>query len=322
MKAILRRFYGGESRKILKWIFLLLSLTPSLSSARPPDESEFMAANLLGDEVAEWVVGLEPRPNSIGIFSIRSNYPLEQDYSAIVEAEIYKALTRRNMTNVMSCAECRSPQITVQDDRLVITKGAPDVETLKRIGLKYPVETFLSIDIYRTKLSVLAHAVLYQSPSGEVIKAERFNVAALSFADSSVQFLLTFGGGKLLGNGSSASSMIMSLNASLLEELGFAKGGLTVGSILGGPSMLIHVDPSLSFRGRFGTSALAYSVLFGVGYAFAGSARSIHLRGAYDLYLGSLTVIGVEGSYNVPITSVANEVDGYIGVHLGISLGR
>jgi hypothetical protein len=292
-------------------------------SARPPEESEFMAAGILGEDISAWFQDIEPRPKSLGLFSIRANYPLDQDYSSIVEAEIYKGLTKRGITNVMSCAECRVPQITVMEDRLVITKGVPDNETLKKISLKYPVESFMSIDIFRSKLSVIAQVVLYSSPSGEVIKAERFSVSALNFTEDAVQVQLTFGLGKIVGVGSDPTTMQMSGNLSLLEEIGFGKGGLTLGYMSGGPTTVITLDPTLSLRGRFGSSSLIYAVNLGLGYGFAGSARGITTNLSYDIYLGSLWLAGLEGLYMYSLTPTnPSPFGGYFGLHVGIAIGR
>ncbi len=292
------------------------------SFARPPEESEFVAAGILGDDIAAWFHDIEPRPKSLGLFSLRSNSPLDQDYSAIVESEIYKGLSRRSVTNVMSCSECRVPQISVQEDRLVITKGVPDVETLKKIGLKYPVESFMTVDIFRSKLTVVAQVVLYASPSGEVIKAERFTVSALNFADAAVQVTATYGPGKIVGTGADSSKLQMAANLSLLEEVGVGKAGLTLGAMFGGSTTIIYVNPTLSLRGRYGNSALAYSVNLGVGYGIAGEARGISVGGSYDIYMGSLTVFGVEGLYLSSLTSTTSPFGGYVGFHLGISIGR
>src|ERR1035437_8880362 len=91
--------------------------------ARPPEEAEFMAAGHLGEDIASWIDGLEEnRPNSLGIFSVHTNLPLEQDFSILVENEIIKSLSHRGLEKVTSCAECRIPSVTVQDDKVIVSR--------------------------------------------------------------------------------------------------------------------------------------------------------------------------------------------------------
>lgn len=300
----------------------LIILTVCLSvSARPPEESEFLAASILGEEMANWLHELERRPSSLGIFSIHSNYPLEQDYSTILETEIMKSLAKKGSMQVTSCSECRNPQVSVSEDRVVISKGAPDIETLKRIGKKQPVETFMVIEVYRSKMSVVAHAVLYQNPTGVLISAERFKVPALNFTDAAVQVLFTVGGGKMLsGKGADGLGFTNSGSLTLLEEIGFGKGGLGLGAVLGG-STLIYLCPTLAFGGRFGTSSMGYSINLGLGYGFASEARGITAKGSYEVFLGSLTVVGADLLYFIPDKSVET-FGGYGGFHIGIALGK
>ncbi|MBY0372086.1 hypothetical protein K2X33_15490 [bacterium] len=292
------------------------------SYARSPDESEFAAAERIGDRIADWIANLERRPTSLGIFSVYPNYPLEQDYSTVVETEIMKSLAERDVQNVISCTECRANQVNLVNDRVVISKGAPDMETLKRIGKNQPVETFLVVEIYRTKLSVLAHAVLYQNPSGVLIAAERFRVTSVSFNDAATQVMLTVGLGKPLG-AIVATDWFTSLNLSLLEELGFAKGGLTIGGVLGTGGTLLYLVPTIALRGRFGSGSVAWLLSMGAGYGMSGSDKGFAFKGGFDLTLGTLAVVGAEVSYMMPGAAAAPSLlQGFVGVHVGIALGR
>ncbi len=313
-------------KKLILPLLLLTSVFGSFSSyARPPEEAEFKAAATVGDEISEWYSRIVPRPASVAIFSVHSNLPLEQDFSDVVEAEILKGMAARRIANVRSCSECRSPRLTVEDDRVIITKGAPDQETLKKIGSKYPVEAFITVDLYRTSLNLLAQVVVYSNPQGQVIQAEHFTIPALNISDSAVQFLALFGLGTDLSKSSDGggTAVLTGANVLLLEDIGFGKGGLDIGMVSGGPSTLIDIDPTLAFNGRFGLSGLAYSFDFGAGYGFSGSAKGIAVRGAYELFLGSFAVLGAEVVYLLPLgTDPMNEVKGYAGFHVGFSLGR
>jgi len=322
----MRRVKMTNMKKLIALLSLALFIFSAESSqARPPEEAEFKAAAILGDEIAEWYSRIEPRPASVAIFSVHSNMPLEQDYSDVLETEILKGMSSRGIPHVSSCSECRSPRITVEDQRVVITKGAPDQETLKKIGRKYPVEAFITVDVYRTKLNVLAQAVIYSNPTGQVINANHFTIPALNFSDNSVQFLGLFGLGMDLSKSSdgSTAAVLTAVNLLLLEDVGFGKGGLDIGMVMGGPSTLIYIDPTLAFYGRFGLSGVTYSFDLGAGYGFSGSAKGIVGRVGYDLFLGSSAVIGVEAAYLLPMgTAPTDAMKGYAGFHVGFSLGR
>lgn len=298
---------------------LLGICVPWLAQARPPEESEFAAAEKLGEDIGEWIAGMERRPASLGIFNVNSNYPLEQDYSTVVEAEVMKALAKYDVQNVVSCTECRANQVSIVNDRVVVSKGVPDMETMKRIGKSQPVETFLMVEIYRTKISILAHAVLYQNPSGVLISAQKFRVTAVTFSDAATQLIGTVGLGKPLGI--TSAELATSLSLGLLEEMGFAKGGLTVGGVFS-TGTLFYVAPTVAFRGRFGHGGVAWAFSLGAGYGMGGGLKGFTFRGALDFTLGSLAVIGAEGVYFLPSPASTNTLAGFAGLHVGFALGR
>ncbi|MBI4404428.1 MAG: hypothetical protein HY537_09720 [Deltaproteobacteria bacterium] len=318
---MLQKMHGRKSViSLLSFTFLCFA---NYSFGRTPDEAEFRAAESLGEDIARWISKLERPPTSLGIFSVNSNFPLEQDYSRIVERELMKHLVNRGVRNVTGCPECRAAQVNVHDERVIISKGAPDLDTLRMIGKKMPVETFLMVDIYRTKIAVIALASLYQNPSGSILGVERFTAPALSLTDASVQLIFTLGPGKIItGKGSEATGLPYAGNLTLVEELGFGKGGLNLGGVIGNGTTLIYLNPTLLLRGRFGASHLAWSTAFGVGYGFTAEARGLSLRGAFEIYLGSFTIIGLEGMYFLPSDSSVNTLNSYAGFHIGLGLGR
>jgi len=303
-------------------LILILAFT-GLSHARPPEEAELQAASVLGEDIARWVVKREPKLRSLGIYYVHSNVPLDQDFSQIVETEISKNLAQLELNEISSCAECRSPQVNVMEDRLVISRGAPDTETVKKMGKKYPVEAFLMVEIYRTKLAVTAQAMLIGNPSGQLMDGERFKVAALNMNDTSAQVMGSIGLGKIIsGRGSSSSDMSTSGNLLLLEELGFGKGGLNLGGISGEGSSLFYINPTILFRGRFSTSMVSYGASFGFGYGFASESKGFSARTSLDLFLGTMSLVGIEGVYFFPSNSSAETIKSFVGFHVGITLGR
>ena len=122
-------------------------------------------------------------------------------------------------------------------------------------------------------------------------------------------------------SGTAPDGLTTSVGVSLLEEIGFGKGGLSVGAILAPGNTLIYVDPTLSFRGRFGSSSLAWNLNLGVGYGLLSSLKGLNARATYELLLGSWAVVGAEGLYFFPSDST-NSLKGYVGFHVGISIGR
>lgn len=307
----------------MRYLGILLFLASTVSFARPPEEPEINAARVIGERVADWIDDMERRPYSISIYSVHTNYPLEQDYSTVVETEVLKSLTDKKFEKVSSCSECRTPHVAVQDDKVIVTKGAFDVETMKKVGRKQAVETFLVIEIFRTKLSVVAEISLFQNGSGNLLGAERVKVPALNIQDAAAQFLILVGPGKEMGGTTPTNAgMSTSVDLILLEDIGFGKAGLDLGGVFGGQNTLFYLDPTLSFRGRFGNSYLGYGVTLGIGYGFATSAKGLAFRGAYDLFLGSLGVMGIEGIYFMPDKSGVKTFSSFAGFHVGIAIGR
>ena len=292
--------------------------------AKQPEEAEFSAAATLGDKITAWVEDMEPKPNSIGIFFVHANAPLDQDYANVVEAEVLKNLAKLELQSVVSCAECRQAQVSVEQDKLVISRGTPDLETLKRIGRKYSVEAFLIIELYRTKISVIAQTVMYKNPEGMVLNADRFRVPAVNISDSSAQILFTIGPGKVLqGKVASTTEVGSAINVSLLEELGFGKGGLDLGFASDAVNgNLIFLNPTYGFRGHFGNTGIGWSLHLGLGYGFTSESKGISYRGAFDTYLGSMAAIGFEFIGFSPSTSGVQTIKSYAGFHIGLSIGR
>jgi hypothetical protein len=174
---------------------------------------------------------------------------------------------------------------------------------------------------------VVAQAVLYQNATGAVISAERFSVAAITFSDSAVQVLLTYGLGDIIGGSAGSNNsagLSTAANIMLLEEVGFGKAGLNLGAVLGanGAGTLIFIDPTLAFRGHIGNSGLGWAFMLGAGYGFVGSAKGLALRAGYEVYLGQLAVLGFEGDYLLTQASTPATLPGYIGFHVGLALGR
>jgi len=300
-----------------------LTLTLQNSWARAPEEAELSAAENLGDEIASWITHLDKAPESVALYTTHVNEPFEANYATLVDNGILTALVQRGISKATTCPQCRTAQVEVKDDQVIISKGTPDMESIKAAGRKLPVASFLVVEIYRTAFAVIAQATLYANETGEVIAAQHFRVPALNFADSSVQVLITLGSGKqLYSTGTPPSGLTTSAHLALLEELGFGKGGLALGTIIAPKATLIYLDPTISFRGRFGSYGLGWSLNLGGGYGFLSDLRGITARGSFEFFVGSLAVMGVEGTYFFPSNPGGSYLTGFVGFHIGIAFGR
>jgi hypothetical protein len=101
------------------------------------------------------------------------------------------------------------------------------------------------------------------------------------------------------------------------------KGGLSIGTVLGGGAgTLIYVNPTIAFYGNFGRRKVTWSTNLGVGFGLIGGTKALTLRGAYEIFLGSTGIFGVDGLYTIPETTTTGNLTGYFGVHLGVAFGR
>lgn len=316
-------------KKKLLW-FTLLGQLVFLGNAKGNEdrisEAEFLAASLGGEEISGWIQEFNPRPNSLSIFAVRTKPPLAEDFAGVLETEVYKNLTRLADFRVQSCPDCKTPMLKVAGDRLVITKGTPDIETLKQRGRDAQVEGFLVIETFRTTMAVVIVANLYQTSSGEIIGSKTFRIPALSIGPSASMILVNAGLGLVIGGKSSKAGGAppLSMSIALLEELGFGKGGLTVGGVVTSANgAMAYLMPTLGWRGRFGSSAIYSLSTVGLGYGQAGAA-GVSSRVTYDLMIGSFTNIGLEAVGLVPIQQKKSSKGfaAFAGLHIGFILGR
>lgn len=320
----------GCARIVQRFALVLMFCMPAAVAQASPSESELQAAVILGTDVGIWFEALPNRPRSVGIFSVRISAPLDPEYSTIIEAEVVKNMRQAApQTQILSCLECRTPQVKVVGDRLTITKGSPNLESMQELAKKTGAETFLALDVFRTRLSVQVQATIYQASSAEIITTEQFKIPALNLNDASMQISLMAGpglpfGGRELGSGESAEAL--GANFMILEELGFGKGGLNIGAVFaGGQGQMFYAVPTLGWRGRFGSSAVHTLFDVGLGYGFANdSAKGIAASLGYAVFLGSITSIGLRSALLLPLSApnTAQPLLGGVTLQIGLSLGR
>jgi hypothetical protein len=206
---------------------------------------------------------------------------------------------------------------------LIIRKGIPDLDTLRNIGDRQPYEIFLAVDLYNTGFNVIAQVTAYKNHSGEMLGTNRFSAPAVTLNNTSVQLLLTTGVGKPIDSSSAATDYLIAPHLALLEEIGFGKAGLAIGTILGGVGgILFYMDPTLQFMGHFGSTGIAWGFSLGAGLGLAGGQKCLNGRAAYEVFLGSWTVIGLDLTYFMAPNAIAGNTQSYAGLHLGFAFGR
>ena len=300
------------------------------ASAKPPGESDFIGAQLTGEDVSIWLKGLDKQPKSIGIFSVHVHQPLDPEFADVMQNQIQKAMQTETSMRVIVCEECHTPQVQLKGDRLVVTKGAPDLQTMSDYGKKNEVDTFLTVDVYRTKLSMISQISLFDATSGQVLGSTEIKIPAFDLDDSSVQIMVKFGPGIVIGGDSSSGDGTSSTPplggaVEFLEELGFGKGGVTVGGAGSSAGSMLFVLPTLAWRGRFGATGMTSLKGVGLGFGKTGDSWGVSAGLSYDVFLGSFTSVGLQAYAVVPTSSsngTNNGINGFIGVSIGFSIGR
>lgn len=308
--------------------FAVATLFVQSAHAASPTEAEILAASITAEDIAHWLEGLSGKPGTIGIYAIRASSPLDQEYGSLLESQVTKEIQSKNIAKIMSCLECRSTQAKVVGDKIVVSKGMADLDTLRDMGKEAGVESFLTINVFRTQYSVISEATLYQVSSGDVIANENFKVPAFELTASAMQLMLVVGPGRVLGPTQiNDDSVPFTVNAIALEELGFGKGGLAVGGIFGhSAGKMGYIMPVIGKRSRLGATSLSTLASLGAGFGLTSTKGGVAFRGSYDLFIGTFTVIGLQAAYLVPVNGVksgsGDSLNGFIGLHLGLALGR
>src|SRR5688500_6328576 len=124
--------------------FLLISTGLQRAEA---GEGDLLAATETAQDISNWLHKLKNPPKSVCVFSIKLTSSLDSGFSNVIEAELVKYIQSENTIRVVNCPECRTPQLKVKGDRILITKGAPDLSTLIDLGRRQEVESFLSIEV-------------------------------------------------------------------------------------------------------------------------------------------------------------------------------
>lgn len=294
-------------------------------------EGDLIAAADIAEDISNWIHGFKNPPKSIGIFSIKLPPSLDPSFANVFEAELVKYL-QAGKTRVVNCPECRTPRLKVKGERILITKGAPDLSTFMELGNNLEVEAFLALEVDKTKLSMITHATVYEVASGKILGADAFKASDLDFVESAMQYNLSFGPGFSFGKAANtnanpgSSSPPLVADFSVLEELSFGKGGFNVGSVFNAENNnYFYFLPTVGFRFRWGHSSLHSLITLGAGYGTgsAGSGGSGAI--GINFYIGSFTFIGVKTTGIIPFNTKNNPDQGPLGtvsLQIGLSLGK
>ncbi len=314
-----------------KTIFLIGLLGAGLAhvSHALPNESDIDAVNEAGEMLADWWKSQTiPKPKSIAILSVNVSENLDVNFSKISETIILNSLAKDNITKVVLCHECRSPQITVKDDRLIITKGVPDRQTLIDIAKKLEVESFLSAEVVKTALTLKVQVNVVQVSTGTVVAAETFAVSNVSIGDSSFQFLL--GGGihyeiTPLAIVPAYLGVPIAGDISWLEQVGkYTKAGINAGGIFLGPSGNFgYIMPTIGWKIRLGRSAFAIYPSIQAGLGLRNYAVGISSGASIDILLGRFFFVGAKSVAFFPLHQAQiRKFSIYPGFHFGVIFGR
>ena len=315
--------------KLVLFFVAITLATTQPARAEATSEAEVLAAEVTSERISSWLAELPNRPGNIAIFSIRSAAPLNAAYASLLEAELTRAIKKKNTVTLSVCLECRAPQVRAEGENLVITKGMPDADAMRELAKKTGTQSFLLLNIFRTPFALVSEATLHKAETGEILAVEQFRVPAFELGNASLLLMLEGGVGRLIGGRPTKGSETFpfTLGVTALEELGFGKGGLSVGGVFAGDNgNLLYIAPTVGLRGRFGATPVTSLTSLGAGFGYTGEKAGLALRGTYDIFIGTFTVLGFDAVYLVPISGLVDAtkptMSGYVGIHLGIAIGR
>jgi hypothetical protein len=297
--------------------------TPAIAAEQLAiSDAHISSANLLGADIADWILEMSPHPNSIAIFDVRQKLPLTSHFSTLLENEILQNLQRDSTIKTMTCFPCRSARASVVGDQVVVSKGSPTMEEFKKMAQELGVESFLLVESNRFTLSTVASVQLY-SGAGHLIANRNFTEQVVDLDGSSAMlgFTVTVGaglGGKSNGDPSGAA------DAFLLQDLGNGrKGGLVIGGFAGNGGGGGYAIPTLAWTQRKSLFNLRGIAMLGVGPGASNKGYGFAVRGAYQLFLG-YCLFGIEAAGLVPLESKSGKesADAVVGLSIGIVFGR
>ena len=302
----------------IKWLIVSLTLL-SAFRASAATEADFATAHQAGSEIADWVAGLDAKPKSLGVFAVRARAPLDDETADLVENATVRALMENKIATVTTCPVCKTKRVEVRGDRLAVDPDAAEIKVLREQAKANGTEAFLVMDVVPARLAVNIAAQLIETASGQPIATKSFKVPSLAWSESATQVLFT------LGPTFTDEDVGIVGNALVLQEIGFAKGGLDLGFVnAGARGSLVYLLPTIGWRGDFGASGVHTLKTVGLGYGLSNSTAGLVGRLGYEVFIGSFTNIGIEASGLIPIQrheAGKEPLSATLTLHIGFALG-
>ncbi len=292
-------------------------------------EGDIDAAHELGSEIAKWWEKMsEPKVRSMGVAPVKTSANLEANFGNIVESILVQNLTKEGQTRVVACPECKAPQIKVNRDRLIVTKGMPDQQARIDLAQKLEVESFLETNIVKTATSMTAQVSLIQASSGVVLAAEEFSTPNISLADTSMQLMFSLGIQYELNSPKKITTLPIApliIDLTLNDQVGdTARAGINLGVLVSSSSnALAYFMPSYGWKPRLGKSQFFLMPAVQAGLVYWNQSVGFSTGASLDFFLGKNFFVGGKGLAYLPLYNFNLNKPGYFaGFHFGFALGR
>lgn len=306
-------------RPIKRLIATLTLVLASAGTAQAATEAAFATARQAGSEIADWISGLEPKPKSLGVFSVRARAPLDQESADLVETATVQSLMEKREPTITTCPVCKTKRVEVRGDRLTVDPDAAEIKALREQAKASGTEAFLVVDLVPARLAVNVAAQLMETSSGQPLATKTFKVPSLAWSESATQVLFT------LGPTFTDEDVGIVGNVLVLQEIGFAKGGLDLGFVnAGARGSLVYLLPTIGWRGDFGASGVHTLKTVGLGYGISNTTAGLVGRLGYEVFIGSFTNIGIEASGLIPMQrreAGKEPLSATLTLHIGFALG-
>jgi hypothetical protein len=252
---------------------------------------------------------------------------MDPSFGDYLEGEINRLLRDSQAIAIIQCNECRTPQIEVRDDKLVVKKGSPDNATLAQIGKKLGVDSFLSLEVFRTRFAITTNVNLVQASDGTILESKQMKVPALDWSDDGLQIIVAGGPAQTSGGlevNSGQNNFSTAGHLFLFEEVGFGKAGFAASAIAGPPGHLYSLTPAVAWRSRFGTTGIYSLKTLGLGFGTSDGMGGVSARADYTLMLGSFTTLGANVTTFSPIGAKDDHkpILASFNFYVGFSIGR
>lgn len=307
-------------------VFAATMFTAVGHAEKVTQEGDILASEVTSQGLSNWIGEMNEKPSSVAIFATKAKAGVDADYPELLENRVLGGLKENTDLKVVQCFECRSLQLQMLDDRLVVKKGIVDAKTLQSLGGKLGVETVLVMDVYKTKLALFTQAMLYDVGSGELRASTLIRAPTLGWYESAM--LIMFSGGPVVLGGGNVSSVPedtfgAGFNLMVLEEIGFGKGGLGAHAIAHPTKgYLTMIGPVLAWRGYYKGSNIYSLKSIELGLGDTNGAKGIGGRVAYDVFIGSFTNVGLSFA-GVSANSKESDkpINFAVGLHAGFNFG-